>query len=52
LPIRIRREGKDMTLAGNVRLVARTEFHVEADPNASPKAARIRHGLFAGTTDR
>jgi predicted metalloprotease with PDZ domain len=52
LPIRIQREGKDTTLAGTVRLVARVEQHVEADANASPRAARVRHGLFAGLTEK
>ena len=52
LPIRIQREGKDTTLAGTVRLVARVEQHIEADANAAPRAARVRHGLFAGVTEK
>jgi len=51
LPIRITRGGEAMTLPGKVRVVARTELHVEFDPNASPKAAKVRHGLFAGVTE-
>jgi predicted metalloprotease with PDZ domain len=47
-PIRVRREGQALTLPGKVRLVARIEHHLEAVPDASAKAARIRHGLFAG----
>jgi len=50
LPIRVRREGRDTVLSGKVRLVARTEMHLEADPNASAKAVQIRHGIFAGVT--
>jgi predicted metalloprotease with PDZ domain len=49
-PIRVRRAGVETTLTGKVRLAARTEVHIEMDPAASPKAIRVRHGLFAGTT--
>jgi predicted metalloprotease with PDZ domain len=52
LPIRIRRDGQEMTLAGKVRLVERLEVHLEVDPTAPPKAQRVRHGLFAGVTEK
>ena len=48
LPIVVRRDGQLLTLAGKVRLVPREEQHLIADPNASDKAARVRHGIFAG----
>ena len=35
-------------LNGKIRLVDHTEEHLEADAGASPKAARIRAGLFRG----
>ena len=37
-----------MTLNGRIRLVDHTEEHLLADSTASPKAARIRAGLFRG----
>jgi predicted metalloprotease with PDZ domain len=41
--------GRDtLTLNGKVRLVDHTEDHLVADSAASPKAARIRAGLFRG----
>jgi predicted metalloprotease with PDZ domain len=51
LPIRVRRGGQEVTLTGKVRLGERIAPRLEADPGASPKAARIRHGLFSGTTE-
>lgn len=51
-PIRVRREGQELTLAGKVRLVPRIEHHIEADPGAPQKAARIRNGLFTGVTGK
>jgi predicted metalloprotease with PDZ domain len=51
LPIKVMRDGQPVTLAGKVRVVARTEAHLEVDPNASPKAVKVRHGLFAGETE-
>ena len=49
LPIRVRRGTDTLTLHGTVRLVARVEDRLDADPAASPKAARVRHGIFTGT---
>jgi hypothetical protein len=39
-------------LHGKVRLGIRTEMHLVADSAASPKSARIRAGLFRGTTGK
>jgi predicted metalloprotease with PDZ domain len=51
LPIRVRRDGAELTLNGSIRLVTLTTDRVAFDPNASAKAQRVRHGLFAGTTE-
>ncbi len=48
LPLHILRGGQPMTLRGVVRLVANVRRHIEPDPKASPKAVRIRHGIFTG----
>jgi predicted metalloprotease with PDZ domain len=50
LPIKVRRGTDTLTLNGKVRLVTRTESRIEADPNASQKAGRIREGLLTGKT--
>ncbi len=50
VPIRIRRGNQEVTLSGTVRLSVVTSDRIALDPNASPKAVRIRHGLFAGVT--
>ena len=52
LPIHIRRGADTLTLHGTVRLGMRTEMQLVADSAASPKAARIRAGLFRGATDK
>ncbi len=51
LPIRVRRGSEELTLNGAVRLVTLTNDRLALDPSASPKALRIRHGLFAGVTE-
>lgn len=51
LPIKVLRAGQELTLNGTVRLVTFTNDRVALDPAASPKAIRVRHGLFAGVTD-
>jgi S1-C subfamily serine protease len=48
LAIKVLRGRDTLTLNGKIRLVDHTEEHLEADANASPKAARIRAGLFRG----
>ena len=50
LAIRVRRGADTLTLHGKVRLTARVETKLEADPKASEKAARVRSGIFRGTT--
>jgi predicted metalloprotease with PDZ domain len=52
LPIRVRRGTDTLTLHGVVRLVARVETRLEADPDASEKAARVRNGIFTGVTGK
>ena len=52
LPIRVRRGADTLTLHGLVRLVSRVESRLEADPRASPKAARVRNGIFTGAVGR
>jgi predicted metalloprotease with PDZ domain len=51
VPVVISRGGQDMTM--QVALQPRTDIivHLSAAPDASPKAARVRHGLFTGTTE-
>jgi predicted metalloprotease with PDZ domain len=51
LPITVRRDGNDVTLTGSVQLRVVTNTRIAIDPNASPKAIRVRHGWFTGTTD-
>ena len=51
LSIRVRRGADTLTLHGKIRLVARTETRLDVDPGASAKAARIRSGIFRGTTE-
>jgi predicted metalloprotease with PDZ domain len=50
LPIKVRRGTDTLTLNGKVRLVTRTESRIEADPNPSQKAKRIREGILRGRT--
>lgn len=47
--IRVRRGGRELALPARVRLAARTESRIEADPAAPAKAARIRHGILVGS---
>ena len=51
LPIVVKRAGRQQTLTAAVTLVSRVSRSLASDPNASPKAARIRQGLFRGTTE-
>lgn len=48
LPMRVKRGDSEMTLQGTVRLVARVEMRIEADPGATAKAVRIRTGILRG----
>jgi predicted metalloprotease with PDZ domain len=49
LPIKIRRGDQDVVVQSRVRMVARVEMRMDADPAASAKAARIRSGILRGT---
>jgi predicted metalloprotease with PDZ domain len=51
LPIKVRRGADTLTLHGTVRLVARAETRLDLDPAATGKAARVRSGIFRGTTE-
>jgi predicted metalloprotease with PDZ domain len=52
LPIRVVRGTDTLALHGIVRLVARVETKLAADPNASEKAKRVRSGIFTGVTGK
>jgi predicted metalloprotease with PDZ domain len=51
VPVVISRGGQEMTV--QLAIQGRTDIltHISVDPGASPKAARVRHGLFTGTTE-
>ncbi|HKV73125.1 MAG TPA: PDZ domain-containing protein [Gemmatimonadales bacterium] len=46
----VRRGGQTVVLKGKVKLLPAVTVRLEADPAATPKAARIRHGILTGTT--
>ncbi|MFI5210517.1 MAG: PDZ domain-containing protein, partial [Gemmatimonadales bacterium] len=46
----VRRGGQTEVLHGKVKVEQMVNWHLEADPAATPKGARIRHGLLTGTT--
>jgi predicted metalloprotease with PDZ domain len=52
LPIKVRRGTQELTLAGQVHLVLVTSDRIAPDPSAPARAVRVRHGLFAGVTDK
>ncbi len=52
LAIKVRRGADTLTLHGTVKLSERVESRLDADPQAGAKAARIRSGIFRGTTDK
>src|SRR4029077_20555392 len=51
VPVVIARGGQEMTV--QVAIQSRTDIvaHLSVAPDASPKSARVRHGLFTGTTE-
>ena len=51
LSIKVRRGADTLTLHGTVKLTERVESKLSADPQAGDKAARVRRGIFRGTTD-
>ena len=52
LAIKVRRGADTLTLHGTVKLSERVESRLDADPQAGAKAARVRSGIFRGTTDK
>jgi predicted metalloprotease with PDZ domain len=46
----VRRNGQEVTLNGSVHFVEVTNTTIVPDPNATPKAVRIRTGILRGTT--
>ena len=48
LPIKVLRGADTLTLHGTVRLVARVETKLVADPAASAKAVKVRNGILTG----
>jgi predicted metalloprotease with PDZ domain len=48
LPIRVRRGTDTLTLNGKIRLEARVERRIVADPSATAKAVRVRNGILKG----
>jgi predicted metalloprotease with PDZ domain len=52
LAIKVRRGTDTLTLHGTVKLSERIESRLDADPKAGDKAARVRSGIFRGTTDQ
>jgi predicted metalloprotease with PDZ domain len=51
LTLKVRRGAESLILNGAIQL-APGDVTIVADPNASPKAARIRNGILKGMTDR
>jgi predicted metalloprotease with PDZ domain len=51
IPYVVKRGDSTMTLNGKVRLVEQIDEHLEPDPGAGEKAARVRHGILAGTVE-
>jgi predicted metalloprotease with PDZ domain len=52
IPIRVRRDGTELSLPMRVTFSVRTERHLVFDRAASPKALRIRRGVLTGNSDR
>jgi predicted metalloprotease with PDZ domain len=50
LPIKVKRGEQEVVLQARVRMAARVEARMEADPAATAKAARVRSGILRGTT--
>ena len=48
----VRRDGADVTLHADLRFAFNVQTRLEEDPNASPKAVRVRNGILHGTTGR
>ncbi len=48
--VAVRRGGQPLTVQIPLRFAVRTEHSIAADPNATPKAVRIRTGILTGAT--
>ena len=49
VPVKVRRDDRTIDLQITVRLAVRTEQRLILDPQASPKAIRIRNGILKGS---
>jgi predicted metalloprotease with PDZ domain len=49
-PLRIRRGAETLALTARLRFRTQTQSRIEADPAATPKAAKIRDGILRGKT--
>jgi predicted metalloprotease with PDZ domain len=52
LPIVVRRGTETVTLPARLRFATRTNLTLKEDPDASPKAIRIRQGILTGEVDK
>lgn len=52
IPIKVRRDGRDVTLTLTVRMEVTTSQRIIFDPAASGKARRIRRGIMTGAVDK
>lgn len=52
IPVRVRRDGREMTLALTVQMEVSTSQRILFDAAASSKARRIRRGIMTGATDK
>ncbi len=50
LTITVRRDGETLRLPGTLRQAIRVRLRLVPDDKASPKAQRIRNGIFRGGT--
>lgn len=50
IPVKVVRDGKEMTLSIKVRMTISTQQRLIFDANASPKARRVRTGILTGLT--
>jgi predicted metalloprotease with PDZ domain len=51
VPVIVSRAGQEVTVQLAVQTRTDIVYHIDPAPDASPKAARVRHGLFTGTTE-
>lgn len=51
IPIKVRRGEQTLSLPMKVQTSVRVDTQLQWDAGASPKAARIRHGIMTGATD-